>query len=132
MSKTTSSLQFVSPPLNPKPELLVLEITIAGQRYAIAADGIQKVLPIAAWTLQAGLPEHVVGILELEGQGLPVVNARVCLGFDARLPSIDDHLLLVQASSVFFLWIDQANMLRPWLETDHIFNLEVFEPVVSP
>ncbi len=113
-------------------QLLVLEISIAGQTYAIRADGVQKVLAIAAWTVQAGLTEHVVGILRLEDQKLAVVDARVCLGFETRLPKIQDQLLLVQTTTAFFIWLDCVNDLRDWKETDTLLNLEIFDPAVNP
>lgn len=111
--------------------LLVLEISIAGQAYAIRADHVQKVLPIAAWTAQSHLGEHVVGILQLEGQVLPVMDARVCLGFESQSPSVHDHLLLVQTNSRFLIWLERANALRDWKETDTLLNLEIFEPSVN-
>jgi chemotaxis signal transduction protein len=126
MVEINSSVQFGTTP--DKTSILVLEISIAGQAYAIRADGVQKVLPIAAWTLQAGLPEHVVGMLQLEDQILPVVDARACLGFETRLPKIEDHLLLVQTSSMFLLWLDHATTLRDWQEVDTLLNLEIFDP----
>ncbi len=112
--------------------LLVLEISIAGQAYAVHADSVQKVLPLAAWNVQPGLPEHVVGMLQFEDQNLPVVNARACLGFETRLPQIEDHLLLVQTNSRFLIWLDHANSLRDWIETDTLLNLEIFEPELNP
>ena len=129
MLEITSSLQPAKPPEATR--LLVLEIGVAGQTYAIRADGVQKVLPIAAWTAQAHLPEHVVGILQLEGQALRVVDARACLGFETQLPSFHDHLLLVQTNSRFLIWLEHANALRDWFETDTLLNLEIFEPSLN-
>jgi chemotaxis signal transduction protein len=129
MAEISSSGQF-----NGTPEatnLLVLEISIGGQAYAIRADRVQKVLPIAAWTAQSQLGEYVVGVLHLEGQALPVVDARACLGFESQLPSVHDHLLLVQTNSRFLIWLEHVNALRDWLETDTLLNLEVFEPSVN-
>jgi chemotaxis signal transduction protein len=126
MVEINSSVQLDTTP--DKTSLLVLEISIAGQAYAIRADHVQKVLPIAAWTVQAGLPELVVGVLQLEDQILPVVDARVCLGFETRLPQIEDHLLLIEKNSTFLLWLDRANLLRDWKEVDTMLNLEIFDP----
>jgi chemotaxis signal transduction protein len=130
MVEINSSVQLDRPP--EATELLVLEISIAGTDYAIRADCVQKVLSVAAWTLQAELPENVVGVLQIEDQVLPVVNARACLGFETRLPQIEDHLLLVQTKSRFLIWLDQVNDLRDWIETDTLLNLEIFEPAVNP
>jgi chemotaxis signal transduction protein len=128
MVEINPSLQLVT---SESTQLLVVEISIAGQSYAIRADGVQKVLPIAAWNVQAGLPEHVVGVLQLEDKALPVVDARVCLGFERRLPQIEDHLLLIEKNSMFLLWLDHANSLRDWHETDTLLNLEIFDPTVD-
>lgn len=112
--------------------LLVLELSIAGQAYAIRADQVHKVLAIATWSVQTGLPQHVVGVLKLEDQTLPVVDARVCLGFETRPPKIQDHLLLVQTSGAFLIWLDCATILRDWQETDTLLHLDIFEPTVNP
>jgi chemotaxis signal transduction protein len=129
MVEINPSLQLDRPP--EATGLLVLEISIAGTAYAIRADCVQKVLPIAAWTLQAKLPENVVGVLQIEDQILPVVNARACLGFETQKPQIEDHFLLVQTNSRFLIWLDRANTLRDWVETDTLLNLEIFEPAVE-
>lgn len=130
MRELSSSVQLETTP--DATRLLVLEISIAEQTYAVRADGVQKVLPLAAWTPQAQLPEHVVGVLRLEDQDLPVVDARVCLGFETRPPKIQDHLLLVQARTTFFIWLGHVNDLRDWKETDTLLNLEIFDPAVNP
>jgi chemotaxis signal transduction protein len=132
MTQTTSSSQFDLPLANTSLELLVLEMTIAGQVHAIRADCIQRVLPIAAWISQPEMPDHVVGMLGLEAEWLPVVDARSCLGFESRLPSIEDHLVLVQSGKSFLIWIDRANTVRGWNATDTLLNLEIFDPTVYP
>ncbi len=130
MTEINPSQQLDMPP---QPTgLLVVEIGIAGKTYTVRADGVHKVLPIAAWTLQPGLPESVVGVLQLEDQALSVVDARVCLGFETRSMKLEDHLLLVQTNSRFLMWIDRANSLRDWTQTDTLLNLEIFEPEVNP
>jgi chemotaxis signal transduction protein len=131
MAEKTSSLKFASPLVVAKIELLILEITIATRQYAIRAASVKKLLPMAAWAVRPELPEHVVGVLGFEGQSLPVVDARVCLGFESQLPKVEDHLLLVQANSLFFIWIDRANEVRGWHENDKLLNLEVFDPMVD-
>jgi chemotaxis signal transduction protein len=128
MTETTSNLQFGSPLTNAKLGLLVLQFKLADQMYAIRADCIERILPLAAWKPQPGLPNHVVGVLNLEGEILPVVDARACLGFAAKLPETEDHLLLVRSKSLFFVWIDRANAVLPWNQSDNLLNLEVFEP----
>ncbi len=130
MVEMNSSVKFDRPP--EATGLLVLEISIAGQTYAIRAECVQKVLPLAAWTVQPGLPENIVGVLQLEDQLLPVVNARVCLGFETRLPKIEDHLLLIETNPRFLIWLDHANNLRDWHEVDMLLNLEIFEPELNP
>lgn len=130
MREINSSVQLQTTP--DATRLLVLEISIAGQTYAVRADGVQKVLLLAAWTPQAKFSEHVVGVLRLEDQALPVVDARVCLGFETRPPKIQDRLLLVQTSTIFFIWLGHVNDLRDWKETDTLLNLEIFDPAVNP
>jgi hypothetical protein len=37
----------------------------------------------------------------------------------------------VQTNSRFLIWLDRANTLRDWVETDTLLNLEIFEPAVE-
>jgi hypothetical protein len=32
---------------------------------------------------------------------------------------------------MFLLWLDHANSLRDWHETDTLLNLEIFDPTVD-
>jgi chemotaxis signal transduction protein len=106
---------------------LVLQFKVADQVYAIRADCVERVLPLAAWTAKPGLPNHVVGLLNLKGEIFPVVDARACLGLATKLPETADHLLLVRLGSLFFIWIDRATAVLVWNETDSLINLEVFK-----
>ncbi len=129
MTPETSSPQLRSSLLVSDLGLLVLQFKVGDQVYAIRADCVERVLPLAAWAPQPGLPNHVVGVLNLEGEILPVVDARACLGLAAKLPETEDHLLLVRLGSLFFIWIDRASAVLGWNETENLLNLEVFEPM---
>ncbi len=88
--------------------MLVLELEIGNQQFAIRADLVEQILNIAAWTPLANMPNFVVGVLAHQGQSLAVVDARACLGLATAKLEMADHLLLVNAATRFFLWVDQA------------------------
>jgi chemotaxis signal transduction protein len=77
---------------------------IGSRRVALPAVLIERVFPVAAWVpIAAGA---VVGALDVRGEVLPVVDARVALGEVARDLLPDQYLALVAGPSRFLLWLD--------------------------
>jgi len=61
---------------------------------------------MAAVTHVADLPSAVVGLVDLHGDTLAVVDPRPRLGLPAQAPRPEQHLLLLTAVGRFLLWVD--------------------------
>jgi chemotaxis signal transduction protein len=86
------------------PQVFALLARIGSRRVALPAMLIERVFPVAAWVpIAAGA---VVGALDVRGEVLPVVDARVALGEAARDLSPDQYLALVAGPTRFLLWLD--------------------------
>jgi chemotaxis signal transduction protein len=98
---TVVALASEPPVLN---EVFALLARIGSRRVAFPALLIERVFPVAAWVpIAAGA---VVGALDVRGEVLPVVDARVALGEAARDLSPDQYLALVAGPTRFLLWLD--------------------------
>jgi chemotaxis signal transduction protein len=84
--------------------VFALLVQIGSRRVALPTLLIERVFPVAAWVpIAAGA---VVGALDVRGEVLPVVDARVALGEAARELSPDQYLALVAGPTRFLLWLD--------------------------
>jgi chemotaxis signal transduction protein len=85
-------------------QVFALLARIGSRRVALPAALIERVFPVAAWvSIAAGT---VVGALDVRGEVLPVVDARIALGEAARDLSPDQYLALVAGPTRFLLWLD--------------------------
>jgi chemotaxis signal transduction protein len=77
---------------------------IGSRRVALPALLIERVFPVAAWVpIAAGA---VVGALDVRGEVLPVVDARVAMGEPMQGLHPDQYLALVAGPKRFLLWLD--------------------------
>jgi chemotaxis signal transduction protein len=86
--------------------LLLVVGRIGARRYAWPATAVLRVLPMAAVTRVADLPPAVVGLLDLHGETLPVVDPRARLGLPPQPPRPEQHLLLLTSARRYLLWVD--------------------------
>ena len=61
---------------------------------------------MAAVTHVADLPPAVVGLIDLHGDTLAVVDPRPRLGLPSQAARPEHHLLLLAATGRFLLWVD--------------------------
>jgi chemotaxis signal transduction protein len=61
---------------------------------------------MAAVTRVADLPPSVAGLLDLHGDTLAVVDPRQRLGLPAQAARPEQHLLLLNATGRFLMWVD--------------------------
>jgi chemotaxis signal transduction protein len=70
-------------------------IRLDNQTYAIPLAQVERVLWMAACAPVPGAGPEILGMLNLAGSLLPVVDLRQRFGFPARPPSIHDRLLIL-------------------------------------
>ncbi len=86
----------------------MLLVQIGKHRFAIPAEAILRVLPMAELTLLPEAPTGTVGVIAFRGALLPVVDPRPYLGLPSVSPHLDQHLVLIAAQTRYLLWIDRA------------------------
>ncbi len=69
---------------------------LAGQDYAISVDAVERVLAAAEVRPLPGAPAIVLGLLDLHGEVLPVLDLQQRLGRPPRTLDVDDQFLVVR------------------------------------
>ncbi|MEI6415385.1 MAG: chemotaxis protein CheW [Pseudomonadota bacterium] len=67
------------------------------QRYALALDRVQRAIRVVAITPLPKAPLLLLGLIDLGGLAIPVVNTRECLSHPPRAVRLSDHLLIATA-----------------------------------
>lgn len=80
-----------------------------GQRYALALAAVQRILLAVEITPLPGAPSIVLGVVDMAGRIIPVLNLRRRLGLQEREVGPDDQLLIAQTSRrAVALVVDEA------------------------
>jgi purine-binding chemotaxis protein CheW len=77
----------------------LLIFALEGQRYALPVAAVVRVVRAAALTPLPSAPEIVLGILDLQGEIIPVINLRKRFRLPERPIGCDDQFLVVRTSS---------------------------------
>lgn len=71
---------------------------LAEQRYALHLSAVERVVLIAELTALPKAPEIVLGIINVRGCVVPVVDTRRRFGLPAREVNLSDHLIIARTS----------------------------------
>ena len=71
---------------------------LAEQRYALRLSAVERVVRIAEVTALPKAPEIVLGIINVRGCIVPVVDTRSRFGLPAREANLSDHLIIARTS----------------------------------
>jgi purine-binding chemotaxis protein CheW len=80
------------------PSLPFVCFTLAASRYALPLTAVERVVPVVELTPLPRAPEIVLGIVNLAGRIIPVVNIRKRLGHPDREIQLSDHLIVARTS----------------------------------
>jgi purine-binding chemotaxis protein CheW len=75
----------------------VVPFSLAGVWYALELEAVERVLPMAAIVPLPRAPEVVLGVLNLHGEVVPVVDIGRRLGLTARASALTARLLVARA-----------------------------------
>jgi purine-binding chemotaxis protein CheW len=71
---------------------------LADQRYALHLSAVEGVVRIAEITVLPKAPEIVLGIINVRGCVIPVVDTRRRFGLPTREVNLSDHLIIARTS----------------------------------
>ena len=95
-------------------DLLLLQFRLDETDYTIASDLVEEVLPMLPIRQLPGAPVSVLGVCAVRGELLPVLDPRPRLGLPPWRPTVEAHLLKVQAAGKrAVIVVDQAEDVVP-------------------
>jgi purine-binding chemotaxis protein CheW len=95
----------IAPELHARAPLLLLG-RLGTQPVALPAAAVEHVLRMVALTPLPDAPPGVVGVVNVHGTVLPVVDPRPRLGMATPRPHPDQYLVLIAAANRYLLWLD--------------------------
>lgn len=72
---------------------------VGGQRYAARADEVVEVRACANLQPLAGAPKAVLGVVDVRGEYVPVIDSRNCLGVTAASPTSLTPVMMLRVES---------------------------------
>ncbi len=72
-------------------------LTVDGQAYALHLEAVDRILRMVEITPLPGAPEVVEGVINIQGEVVPVVSIRGRLGLAHRAVGVSDSLVVVRA-----------------------------------
>ena len=83
--------------------------TVAGAEYALPASDVLHLESYSAATKVPGAPAHVVGIVQVRGRVVPVIDLRRRFGLEAHEVTASSRVVVVQAAGrIIALLADSA------------------------
>jgi purine-binding chemotaxis protein CheW len=108
----------------------VILLRVAEREYALPLGCVVEVVRMAALTAAPGAPGHVLGLLDLRGRVVPVMDLRVRLGLSPGEPGLSTPICVMEAGGrALGLVADAVTDVRPLLGP--VERLEV-TPADSP
>ena len=72
--------------------------TLDEQRYALALDSVERIVRAVAVTVLPTAPDIVIGVIDVAGRVLPVLNLRRRFGLPERDVAPDDQFILARTN----------------------------------
>jgi purine-binding chemotaxis protein CheW len=139
----------------------VLSFRLGQERYGIALGDLAEVLPLDKWVRVPGMPDHLLGVMNLRGEIRPVLNLHRLLSIADSAPATEQLVLFLRGrGQEVGLRIDAIDSIAPvdlaalslpsdgaallgrfvkgmtatdviLLDIDQIFALDIFRDVVA-
>ena len=78
------------------PAQQLLAFTLGHGRYALRLAAVERVVRIVEVVPLPRAPDIVLGVINMQGRIIPVVDARKRFGLPARRPTLNDHLIVAR------------------------------------
>src|SRR5437588_8592652 len=86
----------------------VLLVRLGERQFALPLGSVERVLPMAYVATVPGTGDGLIGMLNLHGDVLPVVDPRPRLGLPSPKVAAEHRLVLLKASAPFLIWVDNV------------------------
>jgi chemotaxis signal transduction protein len=86
-----------------------LLVRLGERQYGVPLTAVERVLPMASVLPLPGSDASLLGVLNLRGNVLPVVNPHPRLGLPTPAIAAEQRLILVNLQSPFLVWVDEVD-----------------------
>src|SRR5690348_10190852 len=76
----------------------LLEFTLDGHKYAVRLEAVERVLPMVEVTPLPHGPGAVMGVVNLQGRIVPVLDLKKRFGLEPGEPSLRSHLVVARTA----------------------------------
>ena len=95
----------------------ILVFTLSGERYALKPEAANRVSQCHHLTLLPGVPSHIMGIMNIDGELLPIVDLRPLLGIQKT--EIGSHSRIIHLGN---------STMRFGIYADSVVGISGFNP----
>jgi len=91
------------------------------QRFALNLTSVERIVRAVEITRLPDAPETILGVIDIEGRVIPVVNSRRCLGVSERDIELQDLFIIVnEAGRTVALVADEVNPVIEMPENEFV------------
>jgi purine-binding chemotaxis protein CheW len=108
----------------------VLLVCLADRRFGLPLATVERVMPMALVLPLAQSHQDLIGVLNLRGEILPVINPRPRLGLATPAMHADQRLVLVSGTERFLLWVDAIEDVLPAADAQSTVPSQVASPLI--
>lgn len=76
----------------------ILVFTLDGQSYGLPLDAVERVVRMVEITPLPGAPPFIRGVINFQGEVIPVLDLRLRFGLPERAIELDDQLIITTAA----------------------------------
>lgn len=92
----------------------LLQVGVAGHRFCLRLGDVERLLPLMLWQSVPGGPDYLLGIMNLRGEAVPLIDLARRLGLEACTPpGLDMPVVLAGVGSLRAgLLVDEVRGVR--------------------
>lgn len=94
--------------LEPTAAAAVLLVRCGERQFALPLANVERVFPMPFIAPLPGASDGLMGMLNLHGEVVPVVDPHPCLGLPSPKVGAEHRLVLVRANGPFLVWVDEV------------------------
>jgi chemotaxis signal transduction protein len=119
------------PSSNASPADAVLLVQLGERRFGLPLAAVERVLPMAALVQLPDSAQGLIGVLNLHGDIVPVIDPRPRLGLPTPAIDAEQRLVLIRGNARFLLWVDAIDEVVPSANAMSTVPGQQVNPLVS-
>ena len=99
--------------------VLILVYTIDGFSFGLPLSSVDRIVRAVAVTPLSDAPDSILGVINVQGRIIPVVNTRMILRLKSREIAVEDKFILARTAELVMVIVAdtvEGVVERPWAE----------------